>query len=131
MTLPMYMLATRPQNSSGWSWISSGPGRSPQRINAASSIAVVPEPGMPSVSSGTSAAGLRIVCGFGRGHALYRSSAEFFGVFGYRLFDAVGDERRDGRTRAGKHAHEKADEGAVEKRKARVLQILPVRQQIA
>ena len=49
------MLATRPQNTSGDSVISSGPGRTPHSTSAESMIAVVPPPGMPSVSSGTSA----------------------------------------------------------------------------
>ena len=35
--------------------MNSGPGLKPHSTSAASSIAVVPEPGMPSVSSGTSA----------------------------------------------------------------------------
>src|SRR5581483_12513471 len=55
MTLPMYMLATRPQNMLGFSEIKSGPGLNPQRTSAANKMAVVPDPGMPSVSSGTSA----------------------------------------------------------------------------
>src|SRR5437773_5153832 len=53
--LPMYMLATRPQNSAGFSGMKSGPGLNPHRTSAASRTAVVPEPGMPRVSSGTSA----------------------------------------------------------------------------
>src|SRR6185312_9393526 len=55
MTLPMYMLATRPQKRFGFSEMKSGPGLNPHSTSAASSTAVVPEPGIPSVSSGTSA----------------------------------------------------------------------------
>src|ERR1051326_5939405 len=55
MTLPIYMLATRPQNSPGFSEMKSGPGLKPHSTSAASSTAVVPEPGMTSVSNGTSA----------------------------------------------------------------------------
>ena len=49
------MLATSPQNKSGCSCISKGPGLKPHSTSAASRIAVVPEPGMPRVKSGTSA----------------------------------------------------------------------------
>src|SRR6266850_5546114 len=55
MTLPMYMLATRPQKSDGFSEMKSGPGLNPHSTSAASSTAVVPEPGIPSVSKGTRA----------------------------------------------------------------------------
>ncbi len=55
MTLPMYMLATSPQKSAGCSGMKSGPGLNPHSTSAASRMAVVPEPGMPSVKSGTSA----------------------------------------------------------------------------
>src|SRR5260370_673518 len=43
ITLPMYMLATRPQKSAGFSGMKSGPGLNPQSTSAASRIAVVPE----------------------------------------------------------------------------------------
>ena len=49
----MYMLAISPQTRSGRFSNSSGPGCSPYMMNAASSTAVEPEPGTPSVSSGT------------------------------------------------------------------------------
>ncbi len=55
MMLPMYMLAMTPQTKSGFFWKSRGPGCRPNIIRAPSMIAVVPEPGMPSVSSGTMA----------------------------------------------------------------------------
>jgi len=54
MTLPMYMLATRPQKS-GMLRDEKRPGLNPHSTSAASRMAVVPEPGMPSVRSGTSA----------------------------------------------------------------------------
>jgi hypothetical protein len=53
--LPRYMLAISPQANSGFWVIRSGPGRSPQSRNAASSTAVDAEPGMPRVNSGTMA----------------------------------------------------------------------------
>src|SRR5215475_3429427 len=52
MTLPIYMLATRPQNTSGCSVSSSGPGCTPWMVRADSKIAVAGIEGMPSASSG-------------------------------------------------------------------------------
>ena len=46
------MLATRPQNTSGWSVSSSGPGCTPWMVSAESRIAVAGIEGMPSASSG-------------------------------------------------------------------------------
>ena len=53
--LPRYMLAIRPQTKSGCSTNSSGPGCRPQISRPPSSTAAVGEPGMPSVSIGSSA----------------------------------------------------------------------------
>ncbi len=53
MTLPTYMLAIRPQNTSGCSDTSCGPGLMPWIIIAESRIAVAGIAGMPSTSSGT------------------------------------------------------------------------------
>ncbi len=47
--------AIRPQTTSGCSWNSSGPGWMLSASSSASSTAVVPEPGTPSDSIGTSA----------------------------------------------------------------------------
>ncbi len=54
-TLPTYMLATKPQNSSGWLWISIGPGRMPCTMIAAIITAVTGLVGMPSAIIGTNA----------------------------------------------------------------------------
>ncbi len=50
--LPMYMLATMPQNSPGFCVISSGPGCTLCTMKAPSSSAITTLGGMPSVSSG-------------------------------------------------------------------------------
>ena len=55
MRLPMYMLATKPQNTSGRWLIMSGPGCRPWITSAPSRMAVAGENGMPSESSGTMA----------------------------------------------------------------------------
>ena len=52
MTLPMNMLAIRPQNRSGFSVITPGPGLMPWIIRAATMTAITALPGMPSVSIG-------------------------------------------------------------------------------
>ena len=51
--LPTYMEIITDQNISGRSSISEGPGETLSATNAPNNIAVVPEPGMPSVKSGT------------------------------------------------------------------------------
>ena len=56
MTFAMYCEAIRPQTNSGFFSKSIGPGRKPHIIRPPSMIAVVAEPGMPSVSIGTIAA---------------------------------------------------------------------------
>ena len=56
MTLPVYMLAIRPQTKSGFSLKRRGPGWSPQMISPPSITAAVGEPGIPSVSMGSMAA---------------------------------------------------------------------------
>ena len=55
MTLPMYMLATMPQNRCGFCIISSGPGCKPWMMKAPSSSAITTLGGMPSVISGMKA----------------------------------------------------------------------------
>ena len=55
MMLPMYMLATMPQNMSGFCVISRGPGCRPWMMKAPSSSAITTLGGMPSVSSGMNA----------------------------------------------------------------------------
>ena len=52
MKLPTIMLAISPQATCGLSWNSSGPGVMLNMISAPISTAVVPVPGIPSVSSG-------------------------------------------------------------------------------
>ena len=54
-TLPTYMLATKPQKSSGCCVISIGPGEMPCTMIAASMTAVIGPVGMPSASIGTNA----------------------------------------------------------------------------
>ena len=56
MMLAMYCEAIRPQTNCGFFSNSIGPGRRPHIIRPPSMIAVVAEPGMPSVSIGTMAA---------------------------------------------------------------------------
>ncbi len=56
ITLPVYMLAIRPQTKSGRSLKSMGPGWRPQMISPPSITAAVGLPGMPSVIIGRSAA---------------------------------------------------------------------------
>ena len=53
MRLPMYMLATKPQKTSGRWLIMSGPGCRPWTTRAPSRMAVAGEKGMPSERSGT------------------------------------------------------------------------------
>ena len=53
ITLAMYCEAISPQTNCGFFSNSSGPGRRPHIIRPPSMIAVVAEPGMPSVSIGT------------------------------------------------------------------------------
>ena len=55
MTLPMYMLATMPQNRCGCWIISSGPGCRPCMMKAPSRSAITTLGGMPSVISGMNA----------------------------------------------------------------------------
>ena len=125
------MLATRPQNSCGLSWMKSGPGLNPHSTSAASRIAVVPLPGMPSVSSGTSAPPVSaLFAPSGRGHALDRAVAEFLRMLRDRLLDAVAHERSDGRARAGQYADEEAHHRAVEEREAAPLHVVPGRHQV-
>src|SRR5678815_5913067 len=52
MTLPMYIEAMRPHTKSGFLVKSRGPGCRLNNVSMPSSTAVVPDPGMPSVSSG-------------------------------------------------------------------------------
>ena len=52
-TLPIYMETITAQKISGRSTINRGPGATFSASNAPSNIAVVPEPGIPSVSKGT------------------------------------------------------------------------------
>ena len=56
MTLPVYMLAMRPQTKSGFSLNSMGPGWRPQMMSPPSITAAVGLPGMPSVIMGSRAA---------------------------------------------------------------------------
>ena len=53
MMLPTYIEMITAQNTSGFCWNSRGPGWTPYEISAPSITAVVPDPGIPSVSSGT------------------------------------------------------------------------------
>jgi hypothetical protein len=55
INLPTYMLSMTPHTRSGRFSKSNGPGWIPYSMKAPSSTAVVPDPGMPSVRSGTSA----------------------------------------------------------------------------
>ena len=55
MRLPTYMEATKPQNTSGCSFTSVGPGATPWIISAAISTAVIGPVGRPSASIGTKA----------------------------------------------------------------------------
>ena len=132
ITLPMYMLATSPQNTSGWVLSNNGPGCMPYRVSAPSITAVVPEPGMPSAISGTSApveAG--IVRGLGRCHALDDSRAELLRAPGYALLGCIGEKRCDRRARAGQHADEKTDHRASADASPGISPVLPRRQQPA
>src|SRR5258705_8995939 len=54
-TLPTYMLATNPQNSSGCCVINMGPGEMPWTMIAANITAVIGPVGMPSANIGTNA----------------------------------------------------------------------------
>src|SRR4051812_25071946 len=130
-TLPIYMLATSPQKSCGFSEMKSGPGLNPHSTSAASRIAVVPDPGIPSVSSGTSAPGLVIVRAFGRSDAFDHAGAERLAASGERLFDAIGNERRDGRARARQDADQEADHRAVHECEAAIAQVLHGWQQVS
>ena len=56
MTLPVYMLAMRPQTKSGLSRNSIGPGWRPQMMSPPSITAAVGLPGMPRVIMGSSEA---------------------------------------------------------------------------
>lgn len=54
-TFPRYIEAMIPQKISGRSVIKSGPGCTPSTRNAPNMTAVVPEPGIPKLKSGTNA----------------------------------------------------------------------------
>ena len=53
ITFPIYIDIITDQKISGWSCIKRGPGETFRAINAPSKIAVVPDPGIPRVKSGT------------------------------------------------------------------------------
>jgi hypothetical protein len=53
MKLPMYMLAITPQNRSGFSFTSCGPGLIPLMMRTAMTTAMTGVNGMPSAISGT------------------------------------------------------------------------------
>ncbi len=75
MTLAMYCEAISPQTNCGFFSNSSGPGRSPHIIRPPSMIAVVAEPGMPSVSIGTMApVAAALLADSGPGHAFDRAA---------------------------------------------------------
>ena len=76
--------------------MNSGPGLKPHSTSAASKIAVVPLPGMPSVSSGTSAPPVSaLFAPSGAATPSIAPCAELLRMLGHRLLDAVAEERRD------------------------------------
>ena len=115
MTLPVYMLAMRPQTNSGFSLKSIGPGWSPQMMSPPSMTAAVGEPGMPSVIMGSSDAPPARVGGrLGRHDALELALAEALRVLREPLGEAVAHERGGGRA-ARLEAHPEADEAAAQR----------------
>ncbi len=110
----MYIELTTPQNRSGCSETSCGPGGMPWISSAPNISAIVALAGMPSVSSGMNdevAAALFAVSG-----AATPSIAplpEPLGLLGPALLDRVGDQRRQRRAAAGQHAEHEADHRAA------------------
>ena len=83
-------------------------------------------PGMPSVSSGTSAPPVSaLLAPSGAATPSGAPCAELLRMLRHRLLDAVGDERRDGRAGARQAADQEADHRAVEEGEAAGLQLLP------
>ena len=114
MTLPVYMLAMRPQTNSGFSMKSIGPGCRPQMMRPPSITAAVGDPGMPSVIIGSIAATPAAWAAVsGRHHPFQRALAELLGVAREAACaKRVAHERR--RRRAARlEAHPEADERAA------------------
>ena len=106
----MYIELTTPQNRSGSSVTSCGPGVMPWMSSAPKMTAMVALAGMPSDSSGMNdevAAALFAVSG--RGDAFDRAAAEPFRVPGAALLQRVGGERGEHRAAAGQDAEDEAE----------------------
>ena len=119
----MYIESITPQNTSGWSVISCGPGGMPCSSSAPNITAIVPLAGMPSVRSGMNeevAAALLAVSG-----EATPSTAPLpkrCGLLRDALLHGVGDEGGHRRAAAGQDAQDEADHasrGAIGARDAR------------
>ena len=125
MMLPMYIELMTPQNTSGRSSTSCGPGVIPRMRSAPKSMPIVALAGMPSVSSGMNddvAAAL-----FARlrgGDALDGAAAEALGILRASLLGGVGRERGEDRAAAGEDAEEEADDRAAADGAGRLAQVL-------
>jgi hypothetical protein len=96
-TLPTYIDAASPQNTSGLRSMSRGPGASPSPRSAPSRTAVVPLPGIPRVSSGIMAPVVAaLFAASGPATPALVALPEPVVVAGHLLFDAVRQERGDG-----------------------------------
>ncbi len=131
MRLPIHMLATRPQNRSGRSVITSGPGWMPWMVRAPSISAITPLAGRPRVSMGMNlhwASALLADSGPATPSMAPRPKRE--GSRGELLLHHVGGKRGDRRSGAGQHAEERADRGAAQDRAERLLHVVPGREQM-
>ena len=121
-TLPTYMLATKPQNSSGCWAISIGPGDTPCTITAAI-ITAVNRPGRYAERQHRHerAGRSRVVGRLGTRDALRsRPGRSARGACDSRRSIAVGDERRDDMRRAGDDADQEAEHAAARDRPDRL-----------
>ena len=125
MTLPMYMLATMPQNRPGFCAISSGPGCRPCTMKAPSSSAITTLGGMPSVSSGMKPPpAAALLAASGPATPSIAPLPNFSGVFETRFSMRVGQERGDHRAAARQHAEHEAEHRAARQRPGALLPVL-------
>ena len=120
----MYMELTTPQNSSGSSVTSCGPGVTPWISRAPKMTAMVALAGMPSVSSGMNDdVAAALFARLRRGDALDRALAEPLGVPGPLLLHRVGGQRGQHRAAAGQDAEDEAEHRAAADRAAGLPQV--------
>ena len=130
--LPTYIEAMKPQNTSGCSVTSCGPGGTPWISSAAISTAVTGPVGRPSASIGTKApVEAALLADSGPGDAGDRALAELLRMLGDALLQRIGQEARDDVRRARHDADQEAQHRAARDRHRRLAPFLAGRQQLA